>query len=168
MTKFIAPALAAVLCLAASPALAQSITDDQANAMLEKLTTPAFNGCTEPTDTNTLSAPQQLEACATALSELNKARRANPRATPGEKEVYLFLENALEMGRTVALLRVDNAPTQRVCSNIERQWVLATSTNSAVVGPQLQDAHVQTREGVRGLVQTCRQKFPAPKGAPAA
>lgn len=168
MTKLFAPALAAALCLAASPALAQSITDDQANAMLDKLTTPAFDGCTEPTDTNKLSPEQQLSACQTALTELNNTRRANPRATPGEKEVYLFLENALEMGRTVALLRVDNAPTARVCANIERQWVLATSTNSAVVGPQLQDAHVQTRDGVRSLVQTCRQKHPAPKGAPSA
>lgn len=161
-------AAASVLCLGASPALAQSISDDDANALVAKLTTPAFDACTESDQAKQLPAQQQYSACQTALAELKQTRRANPRATPGEKEVYLFLESMLEMGHTVALLRVDQAPTARVCGNIERQWALATSSNPAIVGPELKDAQISTREGVRELVRLCRQKFPAPAGAPAA
>lgn len=168
MRKLIAPALAGMLCLAATPALAQSINDDQANAMVGKLTTPAFTACTESSDENALPAQQQYNACQSALAELKQVRRANPRATAGEKEVYLFLEAMLEMGHTYALLRLDGAPTSRVCGNIERQWVLANSFNSAVVGPELKDAQVSTREGVRDLVKLCRGTHPAPQGAPPA
>jgi hypothetical protein len=161
-------AAASALCLAATPALAQAISDDDANAMVSKLTTPAFDACTESDESKQLAAQQQYSACQTALAELKQTRRSNPRATAGEKEVYLFMESMLEMGHTVSLLRIDQAPTARVCGNIERQWVLATSSNPAVAGPELKDAQTSTREGVRDLVKLCRAKFPAPAGAPAA
>lgn len=160
-------AAAAVLCLSATPALAQSISDDDANAMVGKLTTPAFEACTEAKEEGARPAQEQYNACQTALTELKQVRRANPRATAGEKEVYLFLESMLEMGHTFSLLRLDGTPTARVCSNIERQWELVNSANPAVVGDELKEAQVSTREGVRDLVKLCRATYPAPKGAPA-
>lgn len=162
-------AAATVLCLSATPALAQSISDDQANAMVAKLATPAFLACTEAPEREEEGRPaqEQYNSCQTALAELKQTRRANPRATAGEKEVYLFLESMLEMGHTFSLLRLDGKPTQRVCTNIERQWVLVNSTNPNVVGPEMKDAQVSTRDGVRDLVQLCRATYPAPKGAPA-
>lgn len=159
-------AAALALGLSASPALAQSISDDDANAMVGKLTTPAFLACTESDEAQRRPPQEALNACQTAMAELNQARRANPKATPGEQEVYLFMESMLEMGRTVSLLRVDGAPTARVCANIERQWVLALSGKPEFVGPELKDAQVSTREGVRELVVLCRGQYPTPAGAP--
>lgn len=164
MRHLFAP-LATALCLAATPALAQSVTDDTANAMLVKLSTPAFDTCTESDEAKRTSAPVQNSACRTALAELGQTRRSNPRATAGEKQVYLFVEIAIEMGHTVSLLRLDGKPTARVCTNIERQWALGNQIDTAVVGPDLKDALVSTREGVRGLVKTCRNTYPAPAGA---
>lgn len=161
-------AAASVLCLAAAPALAQPISDADANALVGKLTTPAFNACTESDEAKRRPPQEAYNACQTALAELSQTRRANPRATPGEKEVYLFMESMLEMGHTVALLRVDGAPTARVCTNIERQWALALSSKPEYVGQELKDAQVSTREGVRELVQLCRKTYPAPTGAPPA
>lgn len=167
MRTLFAACMASALCLAATPALAQSVTDDEANAMLETLATPAFNFCTESETAEGRPAIDQYNACQTALAELAQARAKNPRATPGQKQVYGFFENALEMGNTYSMLRVDGQPTARVCGNIEKQWSLAHRNDPSVVGPQLREAFSSTKEAVRPLVKLCRERFAAPSGAPA-
>lgn len=165
MRTLFAAAAASVLCLAASPALAQSITDAEANTILADMSTPAFDFCTDSDKAKDRPADEQFNACQTALSELATARAKNRKATAGQKEVYGFFESAVEMGRTYAMLRVDGSPTARVCANIERQWVLSNQANTAIVGPELRGALDSTKEAVRPLVKLCREQFSTPSGA---
>lgn len=158
-------ALVPVLCLAATPVLAQSISDADANALLATMSTPAFDFCTDSDNAQSRPALEQFNACQTALGELATTRARNRNATPGQMEVYGFFESATEMGRTFAMLRVDGAPTARVCTNIERQWVLANRSNPSFVGPELRDAITATKEAVRPLVKLCREQFSTPADA---
>lgn len=165
MRKFVLIGMASALCLAATPALAQSISDAEANSMLADLSTPAFNTCTDSDKAKERPAIEQYNACQTAKSEIAQVRRKNPKATPGQREVYAFFEAALEMGNTYSMLRVDGTPTARVCNNIEKQWVMANSVNPNVVGPELRGAQESTREAVQPLVKLCRENFGTPDGA---
>ena len=165
MRNLLAAAMASALCLAASPALAQSVSDDEANRMLEKMNSSAFDFCTDSEKSKDRPAMEQYNACQTALAELAQTRRGNPGASAGQKEVYAFFEAAVEMGNTYAMLRVDESPTARVCGNIEKQWVMANRANPNVVGPELRGAQDSTREAVRPLVKLCRDKYAAPAGA---
>lgn len=160
-----AAAMASALCLAASPALAQGVTDEQANQLLNELNTSAFDFCTDSEKSKDRPAIEQYNACQTALAELSQARKKNSSATPGQSEVYAFYEAAVEMGNTYAMLRVDGAPTTRVCGNIEKQWVMANSVNPNLVGSELRGAQDATREAVRPLVKLCREKYATPAGA---
>lgn len=165
MRRMITTAVASALVLAASPALAQSVTDAEANQMLADMNTTAFDFCTDSESAEKRAPIEQYNACQTALAELGQIRKKNPKATPGQKEVYNFYEAAIEMGNTFSMLRVDGKPTQRVCTNIERQWVLANSVNGSVVGPELRGAQESTKEAVRPLVKLCREQFSTPAGA---
>lgn len=151
--------------LVASPAFAQSVTDDQANAMIAAMNSSAFDFCTDSEKAEQRPAIEQYNACQTALTELAQVRKKNPKATPGEREVYDFYEAAIQMGNTLAMLRVDNSPTARVCTNIENQWTAANRTNGNVVGPQLREAQQMTIKAVQPLVKLCRERFAAPSGA---
>jgi hypothetical protein len=165
MRNLLATAVVSALCLAASPALAQSVTDDQANQILADMSTSAFEFCTDSEKSKERAAIEQYNACQTALAELAQTRKKNAGATSGQREVYAFYEAAIEMGNTYAMLRVDESPTQRVCGNIEKQWVMANRANPNVVGPELRGAQDSTREAVRPLVKLCREKYAAPAGA---
>jgi hypothetical protein len=165
MRTLIATAAASLLCLAASPALAQSISDADANTMLEGLTTATSDMCTDSDKAKTRPPIDQYNACQTALNELAQTRRKNSKATPGQNEVYDFYLSALEMGNTYAMLRVDQKPTERVCRNIEKQWVLANKANKANVGPEMAGALESTKEAVRPLVSLCREQYPALAGS---
>ncbi|HQV04978.1 MULTISPECIES: hypothetical protein [unclassified Novosphingobium] len=165
MRRLLAATMASALCLAASPAMAQSVTDAQANQMLADMNSSAFDFCTDSDKSKDRAPIEQYNACQTALAELAQTRRNNPGASAGQKEVYAFYEAAVEMGNTYAMLRVDEAPTARVCGNIEKQWVMANRANPNVVGPELRGAQDSTREAVRPLVKLCREKFAAPAGA---
>lgn len=165
MRNLLAATIASALCLAASPALAQSVTDAQANQMLADMNSSAFEFCTDSDKSKDRAPIEQYNACQTALAELAQTRQKNAGASAGQKEVYAFYEAAVEMGNTYAMLRVDEAPTQRVCGNIEKQWVMANRANPNVVGPELRGAQDSTREAVRPLVKLCREKFSAPMGA---
>lgn len=168
MRTLFAASAAAVICLAATPALAQSITDAEADAQLARMSTPAFNNCIAGDDAREAPAQQRYDACQTAMGELNAYRRANPRASAGEKQIHLFYEFAVEMGRTSSLLELHNPDMSKGCANIERQWVLAGQFNPAVVGPEMRKNLGEVTEAVRPLVTMCRENYPAPKGAPAA
>ncbi len=165
MRNLIAACLVSTLCLSAAPALAQSVTDSEANAMLAKMSTPAFEFCTDSDANESRPASDQYNACQTALAELAEVRRKNPKVTPGQEEVYNFYESATEMGNTYSMLRVDSKPTPRVCGNIEKQWVLANRANPGLVGPELANALTGMKEAVRPLVKLCRESFAAPDGA---
>ncbi|MFM5948360.1 MAG: hypothetical protein ACKOPM_03895 [Novosphingobium sp.] len=165
MRILLATAMASALCLAASPAMAQSVTDEQANQILADMNSSAFDFCTDSDKSKDRAAIEQYNACQTALAELAQTRKNNAGATPGQKEVYAFYEAAIEMGNTYAMLRVDEGPTARVCGNIEKQWVMANRANPNVVGPELRGAQDSTREAVRPLVKLCREKYAAPAGA---
>ncbi|HOB13083.1 MAG TPA: hypothetical protein PK680_10415 [Novosphingobium sp.] len=165
MRTLLTAAAASAICLAASPALAQAINDDDANALLAKLSTPAFDFCTDSDRAKERPPIDQYNACQTAKAELAEARKKDRKATPGQKEVYGFFGSALEMGTTYSMLRVDGSPTARVCQNIELQWVLASKSNPELVGPDLRDALSATKEAVRPLVKLCRDQFPTPAGA---
>ncbi len=165
MRTLISTAAASLLCLAATPALAQSISDSDANTLLGALSTPASELCADSDKAKAREPIEQYNACQTALSELAAVRKKNPKSTPGQNEVYSFYEASLEMGHTFALLRLDEKPTPRVCVNIEKQWVLANKANVAVVGPQMSEALTATKDLVGPLVKLCREKFPVPAGA---
>jgi hypothetical protein len=165
MRKLITAAMASALVLAASPALAQSVTDAEANQMLADMNTTAFDFCTDSESAEKRAPLEQYNACQTALAELGQIRKKNAKATPGQKEVYNFFEAAIEMGHTFSMLRVDTKPTARVCGNIEKQWMMANSVNGNVVGPELRGAQESTKEAVRPLVKLCREQFTAPAGA---
>ena len=165
MRILLAASVIPALCLAASPAFAQSISDPDANAMLGSMTTAAFDFCTDSDKAKERPAIEQYNAYQTAKAELAQMRKKDSKATPGQKEVYAFYEDALEMGNTYAMLRVDGAQTARVCANIEKQWVMANSVNPNVVGQEMRDAQNSTREAVRPLVKLCRDQYPAPAGA---
>lgn len=166
MRILLAATMASALCLAASPALAQSVTDAEANQMLETMNSSAFDFCTDSEKSKDRAAIEQYNACQTALAELAQTRKKNATATPGQKEVYAFFEAAVEMGNTYAMLRIDEAPTARVCGNIEKQWAMANQANRNVVGPELRGAQDSTRDAVLPLVKLCREKFATPAGAP--
>lgn len=161
-------AAALALGLSASPALAQSITDADADALLSKMSTPAFDNCIGGEQANELPAQQRYDACQTALAELADYRRKNPKATPGQKQVHLFYEFAIEMGRSTSLIQLNEPDMSKGCANIERQWVMTTRFDTSVVGPSMKENLGGVTEAVRPLVQLCRQQFPAAKGAPAA
>ncbi|MBN8485505.1 MAG: hypothetical protein J0L50_12100 [Sphingomonadales bacterium] len=161
-------AAALALGLSASPALAQSITDTDADALLAKMSTPAFDDCIGGDQANSLPAQQRFDACQKALTELADYRRKNPKATPGEKQVHLFYEFAVEMGRSTSLIQLNEPDMSKGCANIERQWALTTKFDTSVVGPSMKENLGGVTEAVRPLVQLCRQQFPAPKGAPPA
>lgn len=165
MRTLFAVCLTSALCLAASPALAQTVTDAEANAMLDTLSSASFTFCTDSDAGKTRPAIDQYNACQTALAELASARRKNSKATPGQQQVYIFFENAIEMGHTYTMLRVDGSPTPRVCGNIEKQWTLAHRPDVSLVGPELSGAFTSTKEAVRPLVKLCRDRFAAPAGA---
>lgn len=165
MRNLIAACMASAMCLTAAPALAQSVTDNEANAMLEKMSTPAFEFCTNTETSDSRPPIDQYNACQTALTELAEARRKNPKATPGQNEVYGFFESATEMGNTYAMMRVDGKPTARVCGNIEKQWVLANRSNPGVVGPELANALTGMKEAIRPLVKLCRENVATPDNA---
>lgn len=166
MRKIITATLASAMSLAAVPAMAQSVTDADANTMLGVMSTTAFEFCTDSDKGKDLPPIEQYNACQTALSELAQVRAKNPKATAGQREVYAFFEAAVEMGNTYSMLRIDGTPTARVCGNIEKQWRMANSVNSNVVGNELKEAQSSTREAVMPLVKLCREKFAAPSGAP--
>ncbi len=159
---------ALALGLSASPALAQSITDADADALLAKMSTPAFDDCIGGEQANDLPAQQRYTACQTALTELGNYRKKNPKATPGEKQVHLFFEFAIEMGRSTSLIQLNGSDMSKGCANIERQWVMTTQFDKSVVGPNMKENLGGVTEAVRPLVQLCRQQFPAPAGAPPA
>lgn len=165
MRRLFVAGMASALCLTAAPAFAQSVTDAEANALLAELSTAAFEFCTDTEANDARPAIDQYNACQTALFELAAVRSKNPKATPGQREVYNFYENATEMGNTYAMLRVDSKPTARVCGNIEKQWVLANRSNTGVVGPELASALTGIKDAVRPLVKLCRENFAAPDGA---
>jgi hypothetical protein len=165
MRTLFAACLTSALCLAATPALAQSVTDAEANSMLDVLSTPAFTFCTDSDNAQSRPAIEQYNSCQTALAELAQVRQKNAKATPGQQQVYIFFENAIEMGHTYTMLRVDGSPTPRVCGNIERQWTLAHRPNLSLVGPELSGAFTSTKDSVRPLVKLCRERFAAPAGA---
>lgn len=161
-------AAALALGLSATPALAQSISDADADALLAKMSTPAFDNCIGGDQANELPAQQRYDACQTALSELTAYRRNNPKATPGEKQIHLFFEFAIEMGRTTSLIQLNEPDMSKGCANIERQWVMTTKFDPSVVGPNMKENLGGVTEAVRPLVQLCRNQFPTPKGAPPA
>lgn len=161
-------AAALALGLSASPALAQSISDADADALLARMSTPAFDNCIGGDQAQSLPAQQRYDACQTAMSELADYRRKNPKATPGEKQIHLFYEFAIEMGRSSSLMELNEPDMSKGCANIERQWVMTTRFNPAVVGPDMKQNLSGITEAVRPLVQLCRRQFPAPAGAPAA
>lgn len=161
-------AAAMALGLSATPALAQSISDADADALLERMATPAFNNCIGGDESQTLPAQQRYDTCQTAMKELGDYRRKNPRATPGEKQIHLFYEFAIEMGRSAGLLELNEPDMSKGCANIERQWMMTTRFDRSLVGPDMVGNFDQITEAVRPLVLLCRQQFPAPAGAPAA
>ncbi|MBN8500504.1 MAG: hypothetical protein J0M19_05080 [Sphingomonadales bacterium] len=165
MRNLFAACMASALCFTAAPALAQKVTDDEANAMLDAMSTTAFNFCTDSDEAKQRPAMDQYNACQTAIAELAQVRKKNPNPTAGQKEVYRFYESALQMGHTYTMLRVDGQPTARVCGNIENQWVMISGANTAVVGPDLGNAFVSMKDAVRPLVKLCRERFAAPAGA---
>lgn len=159
---------ALALGLSASPALAQSITDADADALVAKLSTPDFNECIGGEDAQPIPAQQRSVSCEKAMAELNDHRRKNPQATAGQKQIHLFLEFAIEMGRTLSLIELNQPDMTKGCANIERQWAMTTRFDSSVVGPEMGTNLGEVKEAVRPLVQMCRGEFPAPKGAPPA
>lgn len=165
MRTLISAAAGTLLCLVAAPAMAQSVSDAEANQILAAMETPASSLCADSDRAKAREPIEHFNTCQTALGELAAFRQKNAKASPGQKEVYKFFEASLEMGNTFALLRVDSKPTPRVCANIEKQWALANQTNVALVGPQLADAINSTKLLVRPLVELCRSQFPAPQGA---
>ncbi len=160
MRKLIAATAASLLCLTAVPALAQSISDKEADTMLGALSTPAAELCADSDKAKQRQAAEHYNSCQSALNELAATRKKNPKATPGQLQVYDFMESGLQMGHTYALLRVDEKPTQRVCANIEKQWVIANRMNTGLVGPAMSEALSSTKELVKPLVSMCREQFP--------
>lgn len=156
------------LGLSASPALAQSITDADADVLVGQLSTPAFNECIGGEDAQPIPAERRFATCQKAMTELNDHRRKNPQATAGQKQVHLFVEFAIEMGRTLSLIELNQPDMSKGCVNIERQWAMAARFDTSVVGPEMAGNLGEVKEAVRPLVQLCRQQFPAPAGAPAA
>jgi hypothetical protein len=164
MRNLIAATAASLLCLTAAPALAQSISDADANSLLGKLSTPAADLCADSDQAKLREPAEHLNACQTALTELAAARKRHSKATPGQLQVYDFMESALQMGTTFAMLRADGKPTSRVCANIESQWELANRTNTALVGPTMGGALKSTKDLVQPLVKMCREQFPDQAG----
>lgn len=160
MRTMIAATAALTLVFSAAPALAQSISDSDANTLLGKLGTPAANLCSDSDKGKEREPIEHFNACQTALSELANTRNKDSKASPGKLQVYDFMESALLMGNTFAMLRIDQRPTVRVCSNIELQWVVANRKDSALVGPTMDEALNTTKTMIQPLVKMCREQFP--------
>lgn len=156
------------LGLSASPALAQSITDADADALLGKMSTPTFDSCIGGDEAQELAPQVRYDACQKALAELGDYRKKNPKASAGEKQVHLFFEFAIEMGRSSSLMQLNDPDMSKGCANIERQWVMTTRFDTSVVGPSMKENLGGVTEAIRPLVQLCRSRFPAPEGAPPA
>jgi hypothetical protein len=156
------------LGLSASPALAQSISDADADALLAKMSTPAFDNCIGGDEAQELAPQARYDNCQKSLAELADYRKKNPKATPGEKQIHLFYEFAIEMGRSSSLMQLNEPDMSKGCANIERQWLMTTRFDKSVVGPNMNENLTSITEAIRPLVQMCRQQYPAPAGAPAA
>ena len=156
--------LAAGLALAV-PAFAAPLSDDETEALLGRVMTPAGDACHKSWDEGASeSADQILAKCQAAITEVQGLRAREGALSPGVRTIYSQVEAMLEQGIVVSYTRQDGDHAAQMCQHEERIGLLLNEGDPASVSKDISAVMIDYKRVTGEVLIECRKRFGTPAG----